>query len=903
MTLKSKIVLILLCVFMLYGVVNFVIQRFIIFPSFLSLEREEAIRNVKRSVEAIQGEIRHLDLLCQDWAVWDDTYEFIKSRSDKYIESNLVLTSFTGDRINTIYFVDTKGKIIWGENHDLKTGKNIHLPEFPEDSFPANHPLISYKSENKPLADIKVTGVYMTENGPMLISSRPILTSNIEGPVRGSLIFGRFHNDEIIKTLVDQTQVNFQIFPIMDGSLPEPVKDIPNRITDESRYLIDVSNHDYVDSYTTLPDIKGDAAFLIKSKTSRKISKQGYVAILYAMYSMLAAGTAVLIVMLLLLHFSVLSPITDFTNRIMSIGKTGDLPASVSIQRRDEIGILAIEFDRMLERLQKFRTELELKVKERTAELTIANERLNQEIKERKQAEEEVRESEQKYSTLVENSLTGIYIDCGGKIVFANDKFVEIYKYPRDELIDIEAWKLVHPDDRFFTDEMRARRLNGEDVPSEYEAKGLTKDGETIWLTRRNTRIEYNGNLAILGNIANITQRKQAEEALRESMHRMYIAYDQSITYAEELKQEVAERKQAKEALQKAEREKAIILGTMSELVVYVDTNMKILWANQAATHSVGLTADALVGSYCYKEWFHRNDPCPYCPAKRALETGQVQEGETYSPDGRVWFFKGYPVRDASGEVKAIVEVVEDITERKQAEQELLTYHEKLRSLASELSLVEERQRHHVAIEVHDRISQNLAFVKIKLGTLRELALSSELAGTMDDILDLVDETIQSTRTLISELGSPILYELGFVPAVQWLTQQTQNRQDIVLDFKDDGQPKVLSEDVSVLLFQATRELLVNITKHAQASTAKVSIARDGDQIRVDVEDNGVGFDSTEIVSSVDTTGRFGLFSIRVRLEPLGGHMEVKSKPGHGTRVTLIAPLEHNGGNKKEKVS
>jgi PAS domain S-box-containing protein len=781
MTLKSKITLILLCFFMLYGLVNFGIQRFIIFPSFLSLEREEAIKNVKRSAEAIQGEIHHLDILCHDWAAWDDTYEFIKSRSDNYFKSNLSLTSFTGSKINTIYFVDAKGKIIWGESHELETGKIIHLTEFPEDSFPPDHPLISYESENKPLADIKVTGIYMTEKGPMLISSRPILTSNIEGPVRGSVIFGRFLNEKIIKTLVNQTKVNFQIFPVMHGSLPEPVKDISDRITDESRYLVEVSNHDNVDSYTTLTDIKGDPAFLIKSKTSREISKQGHAAILYAVYSMMAAGMVVLIFMLLLLHFSVLSPINDFTNRIISIGKTCDLSASVSIQRRDEIGVLAIEFDRMLEQLQKFRAELELKVEERTAELTSANERLHQEIKERKQAEEEVRESEQKYSTLVENSLTGIYIDHGGKIVFANNKFVEIYKYPREELIGLETWKLVHPDDRLLTDKIRAKRLNGEDAPPEYEARGLTKDGETIWLTRRNTRIEYKGGPAILGNIADISRRRQIEEALRESMHRMNIAYDQSINYAEELKREIAE--------------------------------------------------------------------------------------------------------------------------RRQAEQKLLTYQEKLRSLASELSLVEERQRRRVAIEVHDRISQNLAFVKIKLGTLRELAFSGELAGTMDNILDLVDETIQSTRTLISELGSPILYELGFVPAVQWLTQQARNLQGIALDFGDDGQPKPLSEDVSVFLFQAVRELLVNIAKHAQARTAKVSIARDGDQIRVDVEDDGVGFDSAEIASSVDTTGRFGLFSIRVRLEPLGGHMELKSKPGHGTRVTLVAPLKHNGGNSKKKVS
>ncbi|MEW6067941.1 MAG: PAS domain-containing protein [Nitrospirota bacterium] len=134
---------------------------------------------------------------------------------------------------------------------------------------------------------------------------------------------------------------------------------------------------------------------------------------------------------------------------------------------------------------------------------------------------------------------------------------------------------------------------------------------------------------------------------------------------------DISERKKAEEELKKAEEEKAIILETMSELVVYVDTNMKILWTNRAAADSLGLAADVLVGSYCYKEWFHRSDPCPHCPAKKILETGQPQEGETYSPDGRVWHFRGYPVRDEKGEITAIVEVVEDITERKRSEDDL----------------------------------------------------------------------------------------------------------------------------------------------------------------------------------------------------------------------------------------
>ena len=138
-------------------------------------------------------------------------------------------------------------------------------------------------------------------------------------------------------------------------------------------------------------------------------------------------------------------------------------------------------------------------------------------VTERKLAEEALRESEKKYSTLVENSLTGIYIDQDEKIVFANNRFAEIYRYPKGQLIGIETWRLVHPEDRSLTKQMRARRLSGEDAQSEYEAQGLTKDGETIWITRRNARIEYKGRPAILGNIVDITEQKRAEAELRKT--------------------------------------------------------------------------------------------------------------------------------------------------------------------------------------------------------------------------------------------------------------------------------------------------------------------------------------------------------------------------------------------------
>jgi PAS domain S-box-containing protein len=142
---------------------------------------------------------------------------------------------------------------------------------------------------------------------------------------------------------------------------------------------------------------------------------------------------------------------------------------------------------------------------------------LEREVAKLECAEQALRESEEKYRKLVENSLTGIYIDQEGKIVFSNAQFAEIYGYSPEQLVGMESRKLVHPEDRPLTDEYRAKRLRREEVPSEYEARGLTKTGETIWVKRRNTDIEFEGKPAILGNIVDVTDRKRTEEQLQKT--------------------------------------------------------------------------------------------------------------------------------------------------------------------------------------------------------------------------------------------------------------------------------------------------------------------------------------------------------------------------------------------------
>lgn len=215
----------------------------------------------------------------------------------------------------------------------------------------------------------------------------------------------------------------------------------------------------------------------------------------------------------------------------------------------------------------------------------------------------------------------------------------------------------------------------------------------------------------------------------------------------------------------------------------------------------------------------------------------------------------------------------------------------KFRRLASELSETEEKERRRMAEYVHDTIGQTLALCKIKLGSEPEGLNPEDRKAYLGEIRGLLDQLIQSTRSLTLELSPPVLYELGFEDALEWLTDRMQDQHNVTFEFDDDGSPKPLRGEIRVLLFHAVRELLVNVVKHAGAQRAVVRVARHDGEIRVTVEDDGRGFDASR-AAGPNTDGGFGLFNIRERMARFGGVMEIASATGCGTRVTLIAPLD-----------
>jgi signal transduction histidine kinase len=231
---------------------------------------------------------------------------------------------------------------------------------------------------------------------------------------------------------------------------------------------------------------------------------------------------------------------------------------------------------------------------------------------------------------------------------------------------------------------------------------------------------------------------------------------------------------------------------------------------------------------------------------------------------------------------------------RQETEAKLITHQEDLRLMASQLSLAEERERHRIGAQLHDRIGQSLALANIKLGELLATP-APKPASPPDRLLEirrLLEQAIDETQSLTFTISSPILHEIGLEAALAWLTENALQKHGIYSFFESDDQPNPVAEEVAILLYQIVAELLANVVKHAQAHHVKVSLWREGERLQVAVEDDGAGFDVGGLGSRWHEAKSYGLFSIRERLAPFGGSLTVESNPDEGTQVTVSVPLE-----------
>jgi signal transduction histidine kinase len=254
-----------------------------------------------------------------------------------------------------------------------------------------------------------------------------------------------------------------------------------------------------------------------------------------------------------------------------------------------------------------------------------------------------------------------------------------------------------------------------------------------------------------------------------------------------------------------------------------------------------------------------------------------------------------YPIKNSNGEVVNVVFIEEDITDRKQAEREILRYHERLKALASQLTVTEEKERRRIAVDLHDHVGQSLALARMQIDSAKKSAADDRLAARLDEISENLRKAIHDTRHLIFDLSPPAMHQIGLGAAVsEWLEEQIEKRYGIKTEFFDNIEQryrKTLDDNVRAILFRNVRELLINMVKHAQANQVSVSMEITDGALKTVIQDNGIGFDQSSEIQNVKSEEGFGLFSIKERMADLGGALKIESQPGKGCKAVLTVPL------------
>ena len=473
-----------------------------------------------------------------------------------------------------------------------------------------------------------------------------------------------------------------------------------------------------------------------------------------------------------------------------------------------------------------------------------------QDITERKKAEQDLLLVRQ----LIDDSGEGIcWIDKDARIVNANLAGCRQLGYSKEEMLSMTVHDIDpnFPKERWSSHWEELRQKGS----MSFETLNIHKSGNIFPVEIRNNFVKFEDKEYIFVFVNDITDRKKAEKELKEN----------------------------------EERFRSLSNAAFEGIVITKEG--RFVDANAAFTNLFGYEPDEITG---------KEVKMLVAPEDRKLVTEKIRSGyekpyehKALRKDGSVLDVEvcGKTVLIKGQECR--ITAIRDITERKKAEEKLLDYQTKLKSLASQLSVTEESERRRIATELHDHIGQSLVFSKIKLDELHHSATSSELTKALEEICNNIGQIIRDTRTLTFDLSSPILNELGFEAAVaEWLDVQVREKQGIETEFVDDGQQKPLDDDIQALLFRNVRELLVNVIKHAQARKVKVSVRRVNEHIHIDVEDDGKGFDSVKVISTAIEETKFGLFSIRQRLEQLGGQFEIDTEENRGSKITMTAPLK-----------
>jgi PAS domain S-box-containing protein len=477
-------------------------------------------------------------------------------------------------------------------------------------------------------------------------------------------------------------------------------------------------------------------------------------------------------------------------------------------------------------------------------------------ITERKKAELELREAEEKFRSLVEKSLVGVYIIQDSKFAYVNPKICEEYGYSREELIgaDISITAKDKAEMKKVNEHIRSR-LAGEEDSVHYEMRLKKKDSTLIDVEVFGSRTQYKGRSAIIGTLINITERKRAELQL----------------------------------LQSRQKYKLLFESNPVPMWMFSKVDFSIIDVNDAACKLYGYSRDEFLK-------MNIRDMRPVEDIPRFVE--KISEMRATNTNQGIWRHRKKDGNIISVEVigndityqgrSVRLALANDVTDKIAAEEGLKKSYEEIRQLTEHLQNIREEERTSIAREIHDELGQQLTVLKMDVSWIdRKLSnVDPAIKEKLSDLINVLNQTVKTVRRISSELRPSLLDDLGLVAAVEWHLKEFGKRCAIKTQFDAPVKELSLNDATKTTLFRIMQESLTNVARHSHAKTVKVNLFESSENIVLRIEDDGIGFDEKKAANK----RTLGILGMKERTAMIGGKYKISSGEGKGTTVLVSVP-------------
>lgn len=485
-------------------------SRTVLLNSFTKLEKQFATQDIERAMGTLFNEVAALDKTVSSIAGWDAIYDFVQSPSPEHIPANLTDKTVIGLGINLALLIDQDDQVVFGRAFDLHNERSVPIPESLQVHLGEDALLLRHDD-----VESSVSGIVLLPEGPLLIASRPILTGAKEGPMHGTLIMGRYLDSVEIERLAEASRLSLTVHRFDDVDVPSDFRSarvfFQSADLEQTPTFVRELGLESIAGYGLLKNIYGEPCLILRADTPREIFNQGRSSALYFISALVGVSLVFGMMTLLLLERVILSRLTQLSSNVGQISTSGDLSMRVAVKGQDELSDLAGTINEMLTALE--------------------------------QAQGALQESEERYRLLFNSGGDMVFVseltDQGipGKLIEVNDIACQRLGHTKKAMLDMWFLDLTASEDWDDFPQLAKRLVAEKQVL--YEATSVARDGTRIPIEFSSHVFDLGGQPAVLSIARDITERKQAEEALERRNRELTTLYEASTAISSDLSLDV----------------------------------------------------------------------------------------------------------------------------------------------------------------------------------------------------------------------------------------------------------------------------------------------------------------------------------------------------------------------------